>query len=69
MQDLPPTSDDEGDIELQGASARPGGFAKGGVDPQPHDAVSPAQADPASRDAAREMRARGFGDDKGGDIS
>jgi len=56
-------------FDAQGASARPGGLAKGGVEPQSGDAATPAQADKANHKARRDMRQAGFGDDKGGDIS
>jgi hypothetical protein len=64
-------SDDDrtADFDMQGASARPGGEAKGGVTPQPDDVATPQKAEPADRTARREMRDAGFGDDKGGDIS
>jgi hypothetical protein len=67
----PPGKDEDrsADFDAQGASARPGGLAEGGVEPQRGDAVSVAQSDPANRKAQREMREAGFGDDKGGDIS
>jgi hypothetical protein len=67
----PPAKDEDrsADFDAQGASARPGGLAEGGVEPRPGDAVSVEQADPADQKARREMREAGFGDDKGGDIS
>lgn len=57
------------DFDTQGATSRPGALAEGGIDPQPGDTVSPAQAEPGDAKAREEMRRRGFGDDKGGDIS
>jgi hypothetical protein len=70
VQDPPANDDDRSaDLDAQGASARPGGLAEGGVEPRESDAVTPAQADPADRKARRAMREAGFGDDKGGDIS
>lgn len=70
MQD-PSASDEDrsADFDMQGSTARPGGRAEGGVEPQAGDSVSPAQAEPGDRKARREMRESGFGDDKGGDIS
>lgn len=67
MQD--DAKDTSADFDSQGATARPGGQAKGGVAPRPEDSVSPRQADPADAKARDEMRRAGFGDDKGGDIS
>jgi len=60
---------DDADFDAQGASARPGGQANGGLAPQPDDAARPDQAAPADSEARRDMRPAGFGDDKGGDIS
>jgi hypothetical protein len=57
------------DFDMQGASARPGGEAVGGVEPQPDDPATPRQADSKDRQARQIMRDAGFGDDKGGDIS
>ena len=61
--------DHSADFDPQGGTARPGGRAEGGVEPQQGDSATPAKADPADVKARREMRAAGFGDDKGGDIS
>jgi hypothetical protein len=70
VQQSPKGNDDRSaDFDAQGASARPGGQAEGGVIPQRDDAATPHKADPADKSARREMREAGFGDDKGGDIS
>jgi hypothetical protein len=66
---MPDKEDTSADFDTQGATSRPGGLAEGGITPQPGDAVSPAQAGPGDAKAREEMRRRGFGDDKGGDIS
>ena len=58
--------DRSADFDAQGASTRPGGAAKPGLDA---DAASVRAADAASAEARRKMRDEGFGDHKGGDIS
>ena len=52
--------------DIQNASVRRGGEAEGGIDPQPGDPTSPAQA--AARAAARDraQEERGLGDGGGG---
>ena len=63
------SEDRSADFDAQGATARPGGEAKGGSASRPSDAGNPKQADEADRKARKAMRDSGFGDDKGGDIS
>jgi len=61
--------DSTADFDAQGASARPGGEAEGGIAAHRDDGASPAQAAPANEKAKEAMRRAGFGDDKGGDIA
>ena len=56
------------DLGTQNAAARPGGHAKGGIDPAPGDPASPQASDDANRDARSAMRDAGFGDDKGAEF-
>jgi hypothetical protein len=63
------TSDTSADFDPQGATARPGGQAEGGITAKPGDSASPAQAGNGDETAKEAMRRAGFGDDKGGDIS
>ena len=51
--------------DTQGASARPGGEAAGGIDHAPSDPADPADGAGSGDRARREMRQRGFGDHKG----
>lgn len=57
----------EADEQAQGATARAGGQAKGGIQPQPSDPATPAQASDALEADSRRLRAEGFGDHKGGE--
>ena len=61
--------DHSADFDPQGASARPGGQAEGGIAAKPNDITSPAHAKQGDETAKDAMRRAGFGDDKGGDIS
>jgi len=55
-------SEEERDA-TQNASARRGGQAVGGLDPQPADPTSPAAATARAQDRDRAMEEGGFGDD------
>jgi hypothetical protein len=57
--------DKSADFDSQGASARPGGQALGGIDPTPGDPTSRSEEEAKGDAARREMRERGFGDHKG----
>ena len=60
--------DTKADFDAQGASARPGGEARDGIDqPQERDGIAEAQARATA--ARADNREGGFGDDKGADIS
>jgi hypothetical protein len=63
-----PVEADRAPPASQQATVRQGGQAAGGVDPAPGDPTSQHDAQEANEDARQEMRRRGFGDHKGGDI-
>jgi hypothetical protein len=59
----PMEASDTPDDHLQNASARRGGEAAGGIEPQPEDPTNPAAANARARARDDEMAASNMGDD------